>query len=282
MKTIQVNVEATDGLGLYAEKSSPEGQRSGEIILFSCAYSTTHENWRSQVEPFVAAGHEVVLWDLRGHGRSEAPDDPERYSMDQVVEDLRAVLDWATPGGACVLAGLSFGGLASLHFTLAHPYRVRALVLSGSGPGFKNPEAAERWRAQSERTASFLEERGFAAFVTGKAAPTCIGLHPELPAAQRAAAAIMTQSAVAVGHFGRGVAGMAPSVIDELARIEQPALVLVGEHDDAYVRAGQVMAGKLPNARHEILPAAGHISNIDETEAWNRVVLGFLADLPLA
>ncbi len=282
MQTTQANLEASDGLGLYAEKNTPDGALSGETLVFSCAYCTTHENWRSQVEPFVAAGHEVVLWDLRGHGRSEAPQDPDRYSMDQVVADLHAVLEWATPGGAVVLAGLSFGGLASLHYTLAHPYRVRALVLSGSGPGFKNPEAAEQWRIRSERTASFLEERGFEAFVTGKAAPTCIGLHPERPAAQRAAAAITTQNPAAVGHFGRRVAGLAPSVIDELAQIEQPALGLVGEHDEASVRAGQVMAGKLPNATHTVIPGAGHISNIDETEAWNRTVLDFLADLPLA
>ncbi len=87
---------------------------------------------------------------------------PDSWSMENVVADLLAVVDAAIPGMRFVASGLSFGGLASLHFMLRHPERVAALALFGSGPGFKNREAAEGWAAQVERTARFLEERGFA------------------------------------------------------------------------------------------------------------------------
>ena len=113
-------VEASDGVALYAEASG-----SGPPVILSCALNTTHENYRPQVEPLVAAGVRVVLWDYRGHGKSEAPDDPEAYSMPQVVDDMLRVLDWAAPGESAVLGGLSFGGLASLHTALAHPDRAR-------------------------------------------------------------------------------------------------------------------------------------------------------------
>lgn len=270
-------IEASDGVGLYVERHGEAG--GGAPILFSCAYSTTHANWLPQVDPLVAAGHRVGLWDYRGHGRSDAPDDPNAYSMEQVVSDLGRVLDWLAPDEPVVLAGLSFGGLASLHFTVAHPTRVRALVLAGSGPGFKNPKAAARWKTQSERTADFIESRGFESFVTGKAAPTCIGRKPELPAARAAAEGIKAQSPHGVAEFGRRVAGLAPSVIDELAGIEQPALVLVGAEDDAYLRAADVMTAKLPKARRVVVPGAGHILNIEEAEAFDRLVLEFLAGL---
>jgi len=271
-------VEASDGVRLYAERHG-ERRAGGVPILFSCAYSTTHANWLGQVDPLVAAGHRVGLWDYRGHGRSDAPEDPDAYSMEQVVSDLGRVLDWLSPDASVVLAGLSFGGLASLHFTVAHPDRVRALVLAGSGPGFKNPDAAARWKQQSERTADFIESRGFEAFVTGKAAPTCIGRKPELPAAKAAAAAIRAQSPHGVANFGRRVAGLAPSVIDDLARIEQPALVVVGEEDAAYLQAADVMAAKLPKARREVVPGAGHILNIEAAEAFDALLLQFLAGL---
>ena len=81
--------------------------------------------------------------------------------MDLVTDDLAAVCDWASPERPVVLAGLSFGGLASLHYALRRPDRVRALVLAGSGPGFKNEKAAAAWAAQTERTARYLEERGY-------------------------------------------------------------------------------------------------------------------------
>jgi pimeloyl-ACP methyl ester carboxylesterase len=199
--------------------------------------------------------------------------------MDQVVLDLQAVLEWASPGEPAVLAGLSFGGLASLHFAAHDPSRVRALVLADSGPGFKNPEAAEEWRLRSERTADYIETRGLDAFVSGKAAPTCIGARPELPAARCAAAAIRSQDPAGVARFGRRVAGLAPPIIDELADIDLPALVLVGEHDKPYLRAAEVLAAKLPRARHQILSGAGHIGNIEVADDFNGAVLRFLEEI---
>lgn len=270
-----IEVATTDGLSLYAEAHG-----EGAPILFSCAFCTTHENWRPQVAPLVAAGWRVVLWDYRGHGRSSAPHDPAAYTIDHVVDDLGRVLDAAAPGRPAVLAGLSFGGLASLHFAIRHPERVRALALFDSGPGFKNPAAAERWMAQSERTAVYLEERGFDAFLAGKAAATCIGRDPEEPAARAAADAIRAQDPVSVGLFGRGVAGPAPPVIDELPQVDLPALVLVGEDDAPYRQAAEVMAAKLPRARSAVIPGAAHIVNIEAPAAFDRELLDFLGDLP--
>ena len=267
-------VRASDGLLLYAEAHG-----EGVPVVFSCGFATTCENFRPQVAPLAAAGARVVLWDYRGHGRSGVPDDPASYTIEQVVDDLGRVLDWAAPGRRAVLGGLSLGGLVSLHFALAHPRRVRGLLLLDSGPGFKNPEAAARWQAQVERTAALLETRGMGVLLRGPAAATAIGRRPELPAARAAAEAIAAQDPRAVAEFGRRVAGPAPPVIDDLARIEAPALVLVGEEDEAYRRAADVMAARLPKASKVVLPGAGHIGNIEEAEAFNAAVVRFLGEL---
>jgi len=263
------SVEASDGVALYAEAHG-----TGLPVLFSCPLNTTCENWRPQVDPLVAQGFRVVLWDFRGHGRSDAPDDPAAYSMEQVVDDLGRVLDWAA-----VLGGLSFGGLASLHFALRAPARVRGLLLIDSGPGFKNPEAQQRWEAGVEKTASFLERKGMQAFVESRAAATTFGGRPELPAAQAARRAIAAQQPHGLAHFGRRVAAPAPPVIDELSSIRIPALVIVGEHDAAYQRAAQVMQARLPLAESVSIPGAGHIVNIEAAEAFNAAVLRFLEGL---
>lgn len=267
-----------DGVSIYYEHH-PAEDSARPTVVFSCAYCTTHENWRGQVEPIVAAGHSVVLWDLRGHGDSEAPDGPDAYSIERVVADLLAVADATTPAAPFVAAGLSFGGLASLHFAVRHPDRVAGLALVDSGPGFKNPEAAAGWAEQVERTANFLEKRGFEDFVNGKAGATCIGSKPELPAARAAARAICAQAVPAVARFGREVSGPAPPVIDELSKLDMPALVMVGEHDKPFLRAGEVMAAKLPRSRHVIIPGAGHIVNIEEAELFNREMIEFLATI---
>lgn len=265
-------VEAADGISLYAEAHG-----EGVPLVLSCALATTHENWRPQVAPLVAAGARVVLWDYRGHGLSDAPEDPDAYSMQAVLSDLGRVLDWAAPGERVIAGGLSFGGLASLHFALHHPERVRGLLLVDSGPGFKKPEAQARWEAMVERTASFVETKGLPAFVESKAAPTFVGLKPELPAARAAGRAIAAQTPHGIANFARRVAGPAAPILDDLPRIACPALVVVGEKDEAYLRAAEVMEARLPDAERVVIAGAGHIVNLEETEAFNAVVSRFLA-----
>jgi pimeloyl-ACP methyl ester carboxylesterase len=270
-------LEAADGTSIYYEVHGA----TGPAVIFSCAYTTTHVNWRPQVEPLTEAGARVVLWDFRGHGLSGVPAESSAYDMARVVDDLGRVADLVSPDEPVVLAGLSFGGLASLHYAVEHLDRTRALVLAGSGPGFKKAEAAAKWKQQSERTATYLEERGLEAFVDGKAAATCVGRRPELPAAKAALEAFIAQDPHGLAEFGRHVAGLAPSVIDELAGIDRPALVVVGSDDAAYLQAAEVMAAKLPDARHRVVEGAGHILNIEETAAFNALVIDFLREIEI-
>jgi len=268
-------IAASDGVELYVEAHG-----AGAPIVFSCGYSTTRENFRPLVEPLVAAGHRVVLWDYRGHGDSGAPHDANAYSFDQVIDDLSRVLDWAAPGEAFVLAGFSFGGALSLHFALRKPERVRALVLIDTGPGFKNPEAQKGWLAQIEKIAVNLETKGLESFVTSRAAATAIGRRPELPAAQHAARAIAAMQPHGVAHFGRRVSGPVPACIDELAQIAAPALVVIGAEDEAYLRAADVMAARIPGATKVVIPGAGHVTTIEEPAAVTAALLDFLAKVP--
>lgn len=270
-------VPTVDGYAVHAEAHG-----EGTPIVFSCALATTHENWRPQVAPLVAAGMRVVLWDYRGHGLSDAPEDLAAYALERVVDDLARVLDQAAPGEPAVLAGLSFGGLASLHLALREPKRARALVLVGSGPGFKNADAQARWEAMVERTASFVENKGMRAFVDGRAAPTLVGLHPETPAARAAADAIAAQVPHGIANFARRVTGPAKSVIDQLDQIDAPALVMVGERDEQFLRAADVLAARLPRATRVVFPGAGHILNLDVPEEFDATLLRFLRECGLA
>jgi pimeloyl-ACP methyl ester carboxylesterase len=271
-------LRVSDGIALAVEVHG-----RGPSVVFSCGYCTTRENFRPQVAPLVEAGFRVVLWDYRGHGESDAPDDPNAYSMDRVLDDLACVLDRAADGEGSgllpVLAGFSFGGLASLHFALRRSDRVRGLALLDTGPGFKKPDAQARWLEQTERTARILEERGFEGFLASRGADTAVGRRREDPASRRAAEAIARQTVHGVAWFGRRVSGLAPGCIDDLPRIELPTLVVVGEEDEAFRRAAEVMASRLPRARQVVIPGAGHVVTLEAPEALNGALLSFLRSL---
>ena len=136
-------IEASDGAKIFYRAAG----ESPPLILCHASFST-HLHWIGQEEA-LAAFCQPISWDYRGHGKPDAPHDVDAYSMDHVQADLDRVLAWGAGGEPAVLAGLSFGGLASLHFAARQLQRVRGLVLVASGPGFKNPEAAARWQAAS-------------------------------------------------------------------------------------------------------------------------------------
>src|ERR1700722_18952016 len=84
-------------------------------------------SWFFTVANPVAALADVLLYDLRGHGKSERA--PRGYSLGDMVQDLAAVLDAAAPARPVHLVGNSFGGLLALAFARAYPDRVKSLAL---------------------------------------------------------------------------------------------------------------------------------------------------------
>ena len=129
-----------DGVKIYYEDHG-----HGPPILLSHGYSATCRMWNEQIAALVAR-HRVIVWDMRGHGESDDPDDPAAYSEALTVEDMAALLRRCRIDRA-VIGGLSLGGYMSLAFHLAHPEMVRALMLFDTGPGFRNrrgPPGVER------------------------------------------------------------------------------------------------------------------------------------------
>ncbi len=88
--------------------------------------------WQSQMDALSDRYH-VVAWDMRGHGRSDAPSDPALYTHEASIADMSAAMDAAGVERAAI-GGLSLGGFLSLAFHMAHPERTTALLLFDTGP----------------------------------------------------------------------------------------------------------------------------------------------------
>ena len=266
-------VRASDGARIFYRVVG-----SGTPLILCTASFSTHLHWAGQ-EPELGRDHRLVSWDYRGHGRSDAPA-PEQFSLAQIVDDLRAVHEAACGDEPAVVGGLSIGGLISLSYYLAHPERVRAALLFNTGPGFKKPEALAQWQEMLERAASKMESVGMETYLEGRRAQAeLLGLDPKSESARAVRPGILASSVPGLVAFARRVAGPVPNLVDRLHEIEAPSLVLVGSEDRAFQRAGEVMAAKLPHARHQILPGAGHVLNLDQPEAFAAAVRGFLASL---
>lgn len=246
-----------DGINLYYETHG-----SGPAILFSHGYSATLEMWRGQVAS-LSGHHQLILWDMRGHGQTDSPDDPSAYSEEATVADMTALLD-AVGAERAILCGMSLGGYMSLGFCRVHPERVRALLLVDTGPGFKNDDARAAWNKRALETANAFEIQGLAA----------------LQSRSREMAMSRHRSAKGLARAARGMlAQRDASIMKSLPDIRVPALVIVGGDDAPFLAAADYMATKIPNARKIVIPHAGHASNLDQPELFNQAAAQFLESL---
>ena len=235
---------------------------TGPTLLLSHGFSATSSMWQGQIEP-LAKSHQLVLWDMRGHGQSDYPDDPAAYSEAETVADMAAILD-AVGAQSAIIGGLSLGGYMSLAFHKTHPDRTRALLIIDTGPGFKKNEAREAWNTRSLGTAAKLEAEGLTTLQSASA-ERALSRH---------------RNAQGLAHAARGMLTQATSdVIESLPTIKVPALVLVGSRDTPFLAATDYMAAKIPGAIKVVIPDAGHAANLDQPAAFNHAVTHFLATL---
>ncbi len=235
----------------------------GPAVLLSHGYAATGRMWKPQ-EDALKPRYRLITWDMRGHGQTESPDDPAQYSEALTIADMLALMEMLETGPA-VVGGLSMGGFMSLAFHLAHPELVRALVLCDTGPGYRNPEARAGWNRMALKRAGQLEAEGL----------TALGSSTEVRATGK-----YHKSAQGLAHAARGMlAQVDDRVINHLPDIRVPTLVVVGEQDEPFRGPSDYMAAKVPGARLEVIPGAGHAANLDNPEAFNRVLLAFLDSL---
>lgn len=239
----------------------------GYPVVFLHGFSSTHKLWQSQV-PLLSREYRFVIYDARGHGQSESPPSVDQYSADIVVEDLFQLLG-SLGIEKTVVGGLSMGGYESLRFYLRHPEMVTALILMDTGPGYRNPTRMEEWNRQQEERANLFETRGIEVLTAEAAGGTRSDI-------------VLEQDPIGLAHMARKVVAQHDSlVIESLGEIKVPTLIVVGENDAPFLAAAQYMSRTIPDVQNVIIPEAGHASNVDNTEVFNRTVLDFLGKLNL-
>jgi pimeloyl-ACP methyl ester carboxylesterase len=247
-----------DGVSIYYEVHG-----SGPPLLLTHGYSSTSAMWHGQIEA-LSKHHKLVLWDMRGHGQSDYPDDPAAYSEALTIADMAALLDEIGANNA-IIGGLSLGGYMSLAFYRAHPQRVRALLIIDTGPGFKKDDARDAWNKRAFETGERFEREGLAVLKAGSRERSTV-THRDALGLARAARGMLTQRDA--------------RVIELLPNIKVPSLVVVGADDAPFLAASDYMAAKIPAAKKVVIPAAGHAVNIDQPQAFIEAVLPFLDGLP--
>lgn len=252
----------------------------GLPVLFLHAFPLNRQMWAGEIQGLLAEQrYRLVALDWRGFGESEITSSvvkPVISTMVMFADDIAGLMD-ALGIQQAVLCGLSMGGYAAFAFAHKYPQRLRGLILADTRPGADTPEA----RANRESVAQLAETRGSSA-VADLQLPRLISdytrqHHPEVET--RVRQLIDTATPQGIAAASRGMAARADST-DLLAEISCPTLVIVGEEDVLTPpQVANEYAAQIPGAQFVAIPHAGHLSNLEQPQAFIQATRQFLQRL---
>jgi YbgC/YbaW family acyl-CoA thioester hydrolase len=244
----------------------------GPALVFVHGFPFDRSLWRHQMATLTR--WKRIAPDLRGFGASSAPVDG--YSIARFADDLIAVLD-AVGAKQAVFCGLSMGGYIIFELLRRHADRVRAIALLDTRADADTPEG----RAGRDELMAAVRKDGPDVLVrrqiTKLLAPGTRESHPEI--VQHVSD--MMRRASVPGIVGALEAMKArPDSRPLLPDVKVPALVLVGAEDaTAPPAVARAMADAIPGARYAEVPAAGHVSPLEQPLVASRLLADFLGAL---
>lgn len=244
---------------------------SGPLVLFMHGIGGNRTNWTAQIEAVGSSFH-AVAWDARGYGESEDYEGPLDFG--DFARDAVRVLDRFEVERAH-LVGLSMGGRIAQDFHVRFPDRVATLVLCDTMSDFARSMPPEK-RAE---------------FIRLRQAPLKAGKEPRDiadalvdslvgPEADETARRQLWDSIAALhkdSYLKTIEASLGFDRSGEVERIAVPTLLLYGEHDRLTPPGvGQALHSRIAGSEFAVIGNAGHLSNIEQPEAFNAALLDFL------
>ncbi len=245
---------------------------SGQTVVMLHGIGGNRRNWHGQLE-VLAAGHHAIACDARGYGGSDDYDGALDFA--DFSHDLRRLLDHVGAATAH-LCGLSMGGRVVLDFYERYPERVRSLILVDTFPGFDvSFTQAGRERFVRDRRQPLLEGK-----TLGDIAPA-LARSLVSPTAGPAVIQELIDSMcmLHVESYLKTIEAMTMyTPVTDVSKIQVPVQIIVGADDKLTPPSvSRKMAEAIPKARLLVLEDCGHLSNLEQPQAFNDCVLSFLS-----
>jgi 3-oxoadipate enol-lactonase len=246
-----------------------EGPAGAPTVLLVHPLGVTHRLWDATATA-LRERYRVVRYDVRGHGGSVVPPGP--YTLAQMAGDARALLDGLGVEAVHVV-GMSMGGCIAMAFALAHPERVRSLLLCDTTACY-GPAVTPMWedRIRVAETAGMtpeLVERTMAIWFS----PAYRAAHTDV--VDRVAAMLAATDPRGYAASIRAI-GWADQR-ERIGAIRAPTLVVVGEKDPGTpVAMSREIVDRIVGARLVVLPGAMHCAPVEAADAFYGELAAFL------
>lgn len=243
----------------------------GIPVVLIHAFPLSSSMWKPQIKNLERKGKMIVL-DLPGFGKSPYE---AKTTVPKMAQEAALLLDSLKVTGPVMMAGLSMGGYVAFEFFRQFPTRVKALGLFSTRAGADTPEAHEK----RIKTAEQILKDGLEDFFK-KTVPNLVGKstqesNPKLLREIMEMISSNSREGVAAGLLA--IAGRRDST-DLLASIKCPTLIIAGDEDTLIpFSESEAMHTQIKGSQFHLIPKAGHLVNLEQPEAFQKVFEKFLA-----
>jgi pimeloyl-ACP methyl ester carboxylesterase len=248
------------------------GDDNAPAIVFLHGYPFDRSMWSGQIDFLSANGYRVLAPDLRGFGESVAQTST-LTTMADMARGVAALMDQLKIEQATI-CGLSMGGYVAFEFADLFPSRVRALVLAGTRAPADNEQERKGRMEQVEQMLTKGMDGIAEASLPKLLAPKTLAEKPDVVTLVREM--ILRADPKGAAAAQRGMAARR-DYSGDLVGINVPALILVGRQDPIRpVADAEFMHRGLNGSRLAVIEDAAHMTNMEQPEVFNRVLLDFL------
>ena len=240
----------------------------GPPLLLLHGFGVDRRMWQPQVTA-LSSQYTLVLCDMPGFGASEDPTETKTYTSSDMVS-LIAHLGF----NQVHLCGLSYGGAVALDMAIEHPELIATLTLASSGIG--GYKFSQEYIAQL-KVSEDLARAGELKAAQKNWLSSPLFKHISKDPSWRAALTEMVEGYCG-WHWTHFCKRLNVRTIKHLEDIKVPALVVIGALDEPdFLAMGDCLAERIPAARFVTIREAGHMLNLEQAEAFNQILLGFLS-----
>lgn len=237
---------------------------SGKTIVFLHGVGSDISVWKRQLDYFSGKWRTVAI-EYPGYGESDLP--AKGLSREELGQSLFGAMDGLGIVEAHIV-GLSMGGVMALEMVRQQPGRLRSLTLANTFARHPNAMTILEGLHRDSSTMTMFE------FAKGRV---------DLILAPDATEALKQEVIEAMARIDKRTYYWSTTAVwtadyrKDLPHIDRPALIVIGEHDQLTpIALSEELAREIPGARLQVIPKAGHLSNLDNPDVFNRIVSEFI------
>jgi len=247
------------------------GKKGAPVVVLGHSLASSLVMWNPQMDA-LNPHFQVLRYDIRGHGTSDAPSGA--YTLELLGEDAIGLLN-ALDINKVHFVGLSMGGMIGQCLALNYLHRLKSLALCDTASIIPQ-EAQPIWQERIDKALNKGMEAQVDETMERWFTPSFLKQNPPMLDLIRK----QILATPVVGYLGCAEAIRRLNYLDRLSEIKMPTLIMVGEDDPGTpVSASKAIHERISNSKLVILPSARHLSNIEQTQAFNSVLLEFLKNL---